>query len=209
MKRNVFFLSVAFLAVAGFAAAGTYTIDSAHSDVSFKVRHLISKTSGQFTDFDGTIVADFENLDASSVIFTIKTASIDTKNEDRDNHLRSGDFFDAETYPEITFTSSKITKSGANSYAVTGTLTMHGVSKTVTLPVIFLGEMARPAGRHRGRFRDRDHPRPQGLRHRLEQSAGCGRNDSRRRGRDHHQSRDAEEVGNWSGVRSDRVLPDS
>lgn len=146
MKRNVFFLSVAFIAVAGFAAAGTYTIDSVHSDVSFKVRHLISKTSGQFTDFDGTIVADFENLDSSSVIFTIKTASIDTKNEDRDNHLRSGDFFDAETYPEITFTSSKITKSGASSFAVTGTLTMHGVSKTVTLPVTFLGEMAGPRG---------------------------------------------------------------
>jgi len=146
MKRNVFFLSVAFIAAAGFAAAGTYTIDSVHSDVSFKVRHLISKTSGQFTDFDGTIVADFENLDSSSVIFTIKTASIDTKNEDRDNHLRSGDFFDAETYPEITFTSSKITKSGASSFAVTGTLTMHGVSKTVTLPVTFLGEMAGPRG---------------------------------------------------------------
>ena len=146
MKRNVFFLSIAFLAVAGFAAAGTYTIDPVHSDVSFKVRHLVSKTSGQFTDFDGTIVADFENLDASSVIFDIKVTSIDTKNEDRDNHLRSGDFFDAETYPEITFASSKITKSGASSFAVTGTLTMHGVSKTVTLPVTFLGEMAGPRG---------------------------------------------------------------
>ena len=80
------------------------------------------------------------------MIFTIKTASINTKNEDRDNHLRSGDFFDAETYPEITFTSSKITKSGAQSFAVTGTLTMHGVSKTVTLPVTFLGEVKGPRG---------------------------------------------------------------
>jgi len=146
MKRNVFVLSIAFLAMAGIAAAGTYTIDPVHSDVSFKVRHLVSKTSGQFTTFDGTIVADFENLDASSVVFTIKVTSIDTKNEDRDNHLRSGDFFDAETYPEITFTSSKITKSGAQSFAVTGTLTMHGVSKTVTLPVIFLGEIKGPRG---------------------------------------------------------------
>ncbi len=146
MKRNVFVLSIALLAVAGFTAAGTYTIDPVHSDVSFKVRHLVSKTSGQFTDFDGTIVVDFGNLDASSVIFTIKTASINTKNEDRDNHLRSGDFFDAETYPEITFTSSKITKSGAQSFAVTGTLTMHGVSQTVTLPVTFLGEIKGPRG---------------------------------------------------------------
>jgi len=152
MKRNVFFLSVAFLAVAGFAAANTYTIDPVHSDVSFKVRHLVSKTSGQFTEFDGTIVADFDNLDASSVIFTIKSASIDTKNEDRDKHLRSGDFFDVETYPEITFTSSKITGSGANSYAVEGTLTMHGVSKTVTLPVVFLGEVKDPWGNTKAGF---------------------------------------------------------
>jgi len=146
MKRSVFVLSIALLAVAGLAAAGTYTIDPVHSDVSFKVRHLVSKTSGQFTDFDGTIVANFKDLDASSVIFTVKTASINTKNEDRDNHLRSGDFFDAETYPEITFKSSKITKSGAGTFAVTGTLTMHGVSKIVTLPVTFLGEVKGPKG---------------------------------------------------------------
>jgi polyisoprenoid-binding protein YceI len=152
MKRNVFFLSIAFLAVAGFATAGTYTIDQVHSDVSFKVRHLVSKTSGQFTEFDGTIVADFGNLDASSVAFTIKAASIDTKNEDRDNHLRSGDFFDVETYPEITFTSSKITKSGDQTYAVTGTLTLHGVSKTVTLPVTFLGEVKDPRGNTKAGF---------------------------------------------------------
>jgi len=152
MKRNIFFLSIAFLALAGFAAAGTYTIDQAHSDVSFKVRHLVSKTSGQFTEFDGTIVADFEKLDASSVVFSIKAASIDTKSEDRDKHLRSGDFFDVETYPEISFTSSKITKSGAQSFAVTGTLTMHGVSKTVTLPVIFLGEAKDPWGNTKAGF---------------------------------------------------------
>ena len=146
MKRNAFFLSFTFLAVASFAAAGSYTIDPVHSDVSFKVRHLVSKVSGQFTEFDGAIVADFEKLDASSVEFTIKAASIDTKNEDRDNHLRSEDFFDVETYPEITFISSKITKSGNQTFAVTGTLTMHGVSKTVTLPVTFLGEIQGPRG---------------------------------------------------------------
>ncbi len=152
MKRNVFFLSIAFLAMAGLAAANTYTIDPVHSDVSFKVRHLVSKVSGQFTEYDGTIVADFENLDTSSVVFTINAASIDTKNEDRDKHLRSGDFFDVETYPEITFTSSKITRSGADSFAVTGTLTMHGVAKTVTLPVTFLGEVKDPWGNTKAGF---------------------------------------------------------
>ncbi|MEX1311569.1 MAG: YceI family protein [Candidatus Sulfomarinibacteraceae bacterium] len=146
MKRNVLFLSLVALAAAGLAHAGTYTIDQAHSNVSFKVRHLVSKTSGQFNDFDGAIVADFANLDASSVAFTIQAASIDTANEDRDKHLRSEDFFDVETYPEITFVSRKITKSGDNTFAVTGTLTMHGVAKTVTLPVTFLGEGPSPWG---------------------------------------------------------------
>ena len=146
MKRITTALVAALLGSAVTAGAGTYTIDQAHSDVSFKVRHLVSKTSGQFTEFSGTIVADFSNLDASSVVFTIVAASIDTQNEDRDKHLRSEDFFDVATYPEITFTSSKITKSGDNTFAVTGTLSMHGVSKTVTLPVTFLGEGPNPWG---------------------------------------------------------------
>jgi polyisoprenoid-binding protein YceI len=145
MKRTILALFVA-LTAAGLAHAGTYTIDQVHSNVIFKVRHLISKTSGQFNDFSGTIVADFSNLDSSSVVFTIQAASIDTENEDRDKHLRSEDFFDVETYPEITFRSSEITKSGDDTYAVTGTLTMHGVAKTVTLPVKYLGEMASPWG---------------------------------------------------------------
>jgi polyisoprenoid-binding protein YceI len=152
MKHNTLFLSIAFLAAAGIAAADTYTIDPVHSDVSFKVRHLVAKTRGQFTEFDGTIVADFGNLDASSVVFTIKAASIDTKNEDRDTHLRSADFFDVATYPEITFASSKITRSGDQSFAVTGTLTIHGVSRTVTLPVDFLGEVKDPWGNTKAGF---------------------------------------------------------
>lgn len=152
MKSKTLSLALVLFAAAGVASAGTFTIDQAHSDVSFKVRHLVSKVTGQFTDFDGTITADFDNLDASSVVFTIKAASIDTKNEDRDKHLRSGDFFDVETYPEITFTSSKITKSGTQTFAVTGTLTMHGVSKTVTLPVTFLGEVKDPWGNTKAGF---------------------------------------------------------
>ena len=94
----------ALLLILGFgtvAAQGTYGIDSAHSSVGFKVRHLVSKVSGGFNEFDGTIVADANNLDASSVEFTIKSASIYTKNEKRDGHLRSADFFDVEKYPEI------------------------------------------------------------------------------------------------------------
>ena len=132
------------------AAQGTYGIDAAHSNVGFKVRHLVSKVSGGFNEFDGTIVADFGNIDASSVEFTIQTTSIDTKNEKRDGHLRSADFFDVEKYPEITFKSSKITKINGDSYAVAGTLTMHGVSKEITLSVDFLGEMNAMGGTRAG-----------------------------------------------------------
>ena len=135
------------LAIAAVApAADVYTIDGAHSDVNFKIRHLISNVTERFDDFDGTITADFENLDASSVTFSIAAASIDTANEDRDKHLRSADFFNVEKYPEITFTSSKITKVSDNDYAVTGTFTMLGTSKEITLPVTYLGEIKDPWG---------------------------------------------------------------
>jgi len=132
------------------AAQGTYDIDTVHSNIGFKVRHLVSKVSGEFTEFDGTIVADFGNLDASSVEFTIQASSIDTRNEKRDGHLRSVDFFDVEKYPEITFKSSKITKIDDDRYAVAGVLTMHGVSKEITLTVDFLGEMTAMGGTRAG-----------------------------------------------------------
>jgi polyisoprenoid-binding protein YceI len=143
----------ALVLVLGFgtvAAQGTYGLDSAHSSVGFKVRHLVSKVSGAFNEFDGTIVADLGNLDASSVEFTIQTASIDTKNEKRDGHLRSADFFDAENYPEITFKSSKITKIDGDSYAVVGALTIRGVTKEITLTVDYLGEMIAMGGTRAG-----------------------------------------------------------
>ena len=145
-KMNCLALTM-ILAIAAVApAADVYTVDGAHSDVNFKIRHLISKVTGRFDDFDGTVTADFENLDASSVTFTIAAASIDTANEDRDKHLRSADFFNVENHPEITFTSSKITKVSDNDYAVTGTFTMLGTSKKITLPVTYLGEIKDPWG---------------------------------------------------------------
>lgn len=145
-KTAIFTALVLALGFGTVAAQGTYGIDTAHSSVNFKIRHLVSKVSGGFNDFDGTIVADFENLDASSVEFTIQASSIDTKNEKRDGHLRSADFFDVEKYPEISFKSSKITKADSDSFAVAGTLTMHGVSKEITLMVDFLGEMEAMGG---------------------------------------------------------------
>lgn len=139
----------ALVLVLGFGAAAAqdlYTIDPNHSNVAFKVRHLVSKVGGEFTDFEGTITADFNNLDVSGVQFSIQAASLDTRNEDRDGHLRSADFFDVEKFPEITFTSTKVTKIDNDSFAVAGTLTMHGVSKPITLTVDYLGEMAAMGG---------------------------------------------------------------
>ncbi len=139
----------ALVLVLGFGAAAAqdlYTIDPNHSNVAFKVRHLVSKVGGEFTDFEGTITADFNNLDVSGVQFSIQAASLDTRNEDRDGHLRSADFFDVEKFPEITFTSTKVTKIDNDSFAVAGTLTMHGVSKPITLTVDYLGEMTAMGG---------------------------------------------------------------
>ena len=139
-------LLVASLAAAAALSAETYTIDKNHSDASFQIRHFASKVRGRFSDFEGTIQADPAKPEASSVVFTIKTASIDTNQPDRDKHLRTADFFDVEKFPEITFKSSKFTPAGKDKYDVTGTLTMHGVSKEVTLPVTFLGSMKDPRG---------------------------------------------------------------
>ncbi len=151
-RAQISALIIALATMGNAAAADTYTIDTVHSDVSFKIRHLVSKTAGRFADFDGTLVVDWNDLDASSVSFVIKTASIDTRNPDRDKHLCSADFFDAEIYPEITFVSHKITKATNNTYAVTGTFTMHGVSREITLPVTWLGEVRDPWGNFKGGF---------------------------------------------------------
>ncbi len=149
-KTAILTILVLVLGFGTVASQGTYTIDTVHSNVGFTVRHLVSKVRGEFTDFDGTIVADFNDLDASSVELTIQAASIDTKNEKRDAHLRSPDFFDVEKYPEITFRSSKITKVDEDTFAIAGTLTMHGVSKEITLTVDFLGEMTAMGGTRAG-----------------------------------------------------------
>lgn len=142
MRKTIILTALVLALSVGTAVAqGTYSIDTVHSNVGFKVRHLVSKTAGEFTDFDGRIIADFNDLDASSVELTIDAASIDTKNEKRDGHLRSEDFFDVEKHPEITFKSSKITRVDDDTFAVAGTLTMRGVAKEITLMVDFLGEM--------------------------------------------------------------------
>lgn len=126
------------------ATPGTYALDITHSEVAFTVRHLMSKVRGKFEEFDGAfVIAD--PLDLSSVSATIKPNSINTGTPDRDNHLRSADFFEVEQFPEWTFTSTAV-KADGEAYIVTGDLSIKGVSKSVDLKVEFLGEGGDPWG---------------------------------------------------------------
>jgi polyisoprenoid-binding protein YceI len=123
----------------------TWVVDPVHSNVGFKVRHLLTPVSGQFDDFSGTIVYDAEDPSSSSVEMVVQSASIDTDNERRDGHLRSADFFDVENHPTLSFQSKKVVKLGDN-LAVTGDLTIRGVTREVTLPVQVLGVLGDKAG---------------------------------------------------------------
>jgi len=140
MKRNPRFVaSLLALLVAGaapvFADTETFTFDKAHTLVGFRIRHFVSKVEGRFKDFDGTIWIDRANPSASKVELTVQAASIDTANDNRDKDLRSDNFFDAAKYPTITFRSTKIEPKGKDAFDVTGEFTMHGVTKTITVPV--------------------------------------------------------------------------
>jgi polyisoprenoid-binding protein YceI len=153
MKSIRILIAAAVLAATPLFAADSYVVDKAHSEATFKIRHMMSKVSGKFDDFTGTINVDPKNAAASSVEFTINAASIDTGNQGRDKHLRSGDFFDVEKFPTITFKSSSVKKTAKkNVYNVTGALTMHGVTKSVTLPVEFLGFQKDPMGNDKAGF---------------------------------------------------------
>ena len=118
---------------------GDYTLDFAHTRVGFWARHaMVSKVRGQFNKFDGSVHLDAENPANSHIELTIQAASIDTRNPDRDAHLRSNDFFAMEEHPEITFRSTHVAKTSDNNYDVTGDLTIHGVTKPVVLKVTLL-----------------------------------------------------------------------
>lgn len=150
--HRLFVLALLALAAAPARAADSLVIDRSHSQAEFQVRHLFGNVRGRFGTFEGTIAMDPAKLEASTVIFTIDASSIDTDNADRDKHLRSADFFDVANHPTITFISESIRATGKDQYAVTGTLTMRGVAKRITLPVGFLGEGKDPWGNVRASF---------------------------------------------------------
>jgi polyisoprenoid-binding protein YceI len=117
----------------------TFTIDKAHSEATFQVRHLITKVRGRFRDFEGNIQFDENRPEQSSVTFTIQTSSIDTSEPDRDKHLQSADFFSVAEHPTITFTSTRVRK-------------VSGIKKEVTVPVTYLGVAKDPWGKERAGF---------------------------------------------------------
>lgn len=133
------------------AAPATWTIDVVHSELSFRVRHLTGRVRGGFKEWGGTIVADPAALAAGSVKVEVKTASISTENADRDAHLRSADFFDVEKFPAMTFESTKVTVDGKR-IALTGNLTIKGVTKPVTLEGTYGGAITDPWGKERVAF---------------------------------------------------------
>lgn len=130
----------------------TWTIDPAHSNVEFAVRHLmIATVKGRFADVAGTLVLDEADPLRSRVEVRIQAASIDTRTEQRDQHLRSADFFDVERFPEITFTSTRVERA-EEGYLVTGRLAMHGVTREVALAAAEQGRTRDPWGSDRVAF---------------------------------------------------------
>lgn len=129
-----------------------WNVDPTHSEVQFKVRHLvISTVTGTFKKFSGSMNAQSDDFDGAQVQFEIETASVDTNVEDRDNHLRSADFFDAENYPKMVF-KGKLSKKGDAQYDLLGDLTIKETTKSVTLDAELGGVMEDPYGNTKAGF---------------------------------------------------------
>ena len=132
---------------------GTYTLDPAHTRIGFVARHaMVTKVRGAFNEFTGTAVLDGANPANSHVEVTIEAASIDTRNAQRDEHLRSNDFLAMQEHPEITFTSTGVRRVDDTTFELTGDLTIRGVTKSVTIPFTFEGAAKDPFGNLRAGF---------------------------------------------------------
>ncbi|GAA1022324.1 MULTISPECIES: YceI family protein [Amycolatopsis] len=132
---------------------GTYTIDGSHSRIGFVARHaMVTKVRGSFNEFEGSFTLDGENPANSSATITIQSKSVDTRNADRDGHLRNNDFLSCDEFPTISFTSTGITQTGEDTFDVTGDLTIKDVTKSVTVPFEFGGSAKDPFGNDRVGF---------------------------------------------------------
>jgi polyisoprenoid-binding protein YceI len=129
---------------------GTYAIDASHSRIGFVARHaMVTKVRGSFNEFEGSGYFDADHPEQSHLELVIQAASIDTRNADRDGHLRSNDFFAMDEFPQITFRSTSVEQTGDAAYRVTGELTLKGVTKPVTVDFDYTGAAVDPFGNQR------------------------------------------------------------
>jgi len=159
MKRQLILVQLSLLALlftSGLVAQTKWTVDKVHSNVKFSVSHMVvSEVEGSFKGFDGTVVSSKDNLSDAVINFTVDVASVSTDNVNRDNHLKSDDFFNAEKFPKMTFVSKSMTLLGGNKYKLTGDLTMRDVTKTVDFDVTYGGKIQTNDGGYKAGFKAR------------------------------------------------------
>ena len=144
MKKTITLLAVAIMSTA-VTFAQTWKVDKAHSHLTFTITHLaVSDVDGSFKTFDATITADKPDFSDAKFDFSASAASVNTDNEMRDNHLKTAEFFDAATYPKVTFVSKSIQTTSPSHYKVTGELTLHGVTKPATFDLWYRGTITNP-----------------------------------------------------------------
>ncbi|MCZ7602590.1 MAG: YceI family protein [Melioribacteraceae bacterium] len=154
MKKINIFLTVLLLSALMLSAQTKWSFDKSHSKIGFTVSHMvITDVDGKFNDYEGTVVTNGDTFEGAQVNFTIQTASIFTDNENRDNHLRSDDFFAADQHPQITFVGKSMTKVSDDKYKLVGDLTMRGTTKEVTLDVKHNGTVQDPWGNTKAGFK--------------------------------------------------------
>lgn len=144
--KKLFLVATAFITLSAFTyIEGTWKNDSSHSQLGFTVTHLgINDVSGTFNDFDVAVNSSKPDFSDATFELTAKTASIDTRVEARNNHLKSADFFDVAKYPELTFKSTSLKKNGKDKYKLSGNLTLHGITKPVTMNLKYRGVTQNP-----------------------------------------------------------------
>jgi len=144
MKKLLYILLLLIVFGQAPVMAKEWQVDPAHSGIMFDVKHIYSVTRGHFSDFSGNVYFDPDNPEKSKFEFTVKVDSINTGIGKRDNHLRSGDFFAADTYPKMMFKSSRVTAAGGNRYILEGKMTVKDVTKDMRLEFVFLGQKENP-----------------------------------------------------------------
>ncbi len=153
MKRFISLFSLFVILVTTSPAQTTWQIDKAHSNLDFSVRYMmLSNVRGTYENFDAVLVQHNDDFSGSEIEVTVQAVSINTQNADRDNHLRSDDFFDVENHPELTFVSREFQKTGNNTYKIAGDVTMRGVTKPVIIDAEMIGLVDDPRGFQRVAF---------------------------------------------------------